>query len=93
VTQADDTNTTARWRWRTFPVYFAFATGMLIAALANRETDSGLELVVMVAAVFLFGYAIAHLIVTNILVSGRIRRRQLEPRDSDEYEDVIVHPK
>jgi hypothetical protein len=46
----------------------------------------------MVAAVFLFGYAIAHLIVTNILVSGRIRRRQLEPRDGDEYEDVIVHP-
>jgi hypothetical protein len=86
-----------RWKWRTFPVFFAFATGLLVAALLNTETDNTLEGIVQIAALLLFGYGIAHLIVRNVVVAGRARTRSVgddhnNDADHDEWEDVIVHP-
>lgn len=83
------------WRWLTFPVFFAFATGLLIASLLNVETDSTLEGVVQIAALLLFGYALAHLIITNVVVAGRVRRRQrAAPGDQapEDWEDEVVYP-
>ena len=84
-----------RWRWLTFPVFFAFATGLLIASLLNVETDSTIEGVVQIAALLLFGYGLAHLIITNVIVAGRVRRRQLREQSdeaSDDWEDEVVYP-
>lgn len=81
----------ARWRWRTFPVFCAFVAGLLIASLLNRETDSNAEALVQYAAVLGTGYAIAHLLVTNVVTAGRLRRR--ENADADpEWEETIIHP-
>lgn len=85
----------ASWRWLTFPVYFAFATGLLIASLLNVETDNAIEGVVQIAALLLFGYGLAHLIIINVVVAGRIRRSQRgthEDGGSDEWEDEVVYP-
>ena len=78
------------WRWRTFPVFAAFVAGLLIASIVNRETDSAIEGAVQIAALVGTIYVLIHLFVMNVLVAGRIRRREQE--SVDEFEDVVVHP-
>jgi len=81
------------WKWRTFPVFFAFATGLLVAALLNTETDNTLEGVVQIVALLAFGYGIAHLVVRNIVVAGRMTKNPpSSPQDDDDWEDAVVHP-
>lgn len=84
------------WKWRTFPVLCAFVTGMLIAFLANAPTSNPLAFVLLIAALLGFGYCIAHLLVTNFLVAGRIRARRASIARGEEqpgdYEEELVYP-
>ena len=75
------------WRWRSFPVFAAFATGMLIAFVVNERTVNPVAFVLQLAALLGVGYSLAHLFVTNVITAGRTRRVR-----GDETEDVIVHP-
>lgn len=76
------------WRWRSFPVFAAFATGMLIAFVVNEGTVNPVAFVLQLAALLGVGYSLAHLFVTNVITAGRTRRSSRE----DETEDVIIHP-
>ncbi len=84
------------WKWRTFPVLCAFVSGMLIAFLANGATANPLAFVLLIAALLGFGYCIAHLLVTNFLVAGRIRARRASIARGEEqpgdFEDELVYP-
>lgn len=83
------------WRWRTFPVFAAFAAGLLIASVVNRETDSAIEGAVQIAALVGASYVLIHLFVMNVLVAGRIRRRERSiaggDAPDDAFEDVVVY--
>jgi hypothetical protein len=82
------------WRWRTFPVFAAFVAGLLIASLLNFETDNAVEAIVQIVAICGAAYVLIHLVVTNVIVAGRIKRReeQVADDDDDDYEDVVVYP-
>lgn len=82
------------WHWRTFPVFAAFVAGLLIASLVNRHTDTAIEAVVQIAAILGASYVIIHLIVMNVIIAGRIKRRDSAPEaeDEEEFEDAVVHP-
>ena len=83
------------WRWRTFPVLAAFVGGLLIGSFAEGSPDSDFEVIVRVIALFGAAYVIIHLIVMNVIVAGRIKRRSAAAADDDEadgeYEDVVVY--
>jgi hypothetical protein len=85
------------WRWRTFPVFAAFVAGLLIASLLNAETDNALEAIVQIVAIGGAAYVLIHMFVMNVIVVGRIKRRDAAtasgdgPDDDSEYEDVVVH--
>jgi len=63
------------WRWRSFPVFAALVTGVLIDSLINPPTNEAGE-VLRIVALLGFGYVLAHLFVTNVVIAGRIRRRE-----------------
>jgi hypothetical protein len=90
------TSASPDWRWRTFPVFAAFVAGLLLASLLNAETDNALEAIVQIVAIGGAAYVLIHLFVMNVIVAGRIKRRDAavargEELD-DEYEDVVVYP-
>jgi hypothetical protein len=76
------------WHWRTFPVFAAFSAGLLVAFLSNEGTVNPVAFALLIAALLGVGYSLAHLVVTNIVVAGRLRRREHD----DDTEDVVVHP-
>ncbi len=76
------------WRWRSFPVFAAFVSGMLLAFLINEGSVNPAAFVLQIAALLGVGYSLAHLFVTNVFAAGRARRAD---RD-DETEDVVVYP-
>lgn len=76
------------WRWRSFPVFAAFVSGMLLAFLVNEGSVNPAAFVLQIAALLGVGYSLAHLFVTNVITAGRTRRAD---RD-DETEDVVVYP-
>jgi hypothetical protein len=76
------------WRWRSFPVFAAFAAGMLIAFVVNEGSVNPVAFVLQIAALLGVGYSLAHLLVTNVLAAGRNRRADRE----GDTEDVIVYP-
>jgi len=81
-------------RWRTFPVFAAFFAGMLVAFLVNEGSANPVAFFFQLAALFGVGYALAHLIVRNVVLAGRLRRRQQAAaagEDGEEYEDVVVY--
>jgi hypothetical protein len=82
------------WRWRTFPVFFAFVTGVLVASLVNPP-DSNIGYAVQLAALAGFGYGLAHLFVTNVIVAGRLKRRHraAERGESlpEDFEEELVY--
>jgi hypothetical protein len=85
-----------QWRWRTFPVFFAFVTGMLLAFFVNEGTVNPLAFLLLLAALLGFGYCLAHILVTNFIVAGRVRRRRAarargEERAED-FEEELVYP-
>ena len=82
------------WRWRTFPVFAALAAGMLIAFVVNEGSVNPVAFVLQMFAVLGVGYALAHIVVVNVIGAGRMRRRRAavergETPDED-LEDVVV---
>jgi hypothetical protein len=81
------------WQWRTFPVLAALSAGLVLGSTFP---------ILFIAGLLGVSYAVAHLFVTNIVVAGRIRRREKElvmaremgvsDDDGDEWEDAVVHP-
>lgn len=83
------------WRWRTFPVFAALVVGMLIAFVVNEGSVNPVAFALQLLALLGVGYAIAHIIVVNVVLAGRTRRRREaiergEP-DEDDLEDVVVY--
>lgn len=83
-----------QWRWRTFPVFFAFVAGVLVASLINPpKGDVGYA--VQLAALAGFGYGLAHLFVTNVIMAGRLKRRRRAAKRgetlSEEFEEELVY--
>jgi hypothetical protein len=91
---SDDAPRTApRWQWRTFPVLAAFIVGLTAGAFADGRPDSDFGLVVRVFAILGFAYVLIHMFVMNVIVAGRVKRREAgEMDDREEYEDVVVQP-
>ncbi|HYM15622.1 MAG TPA: hypothetical protein VEZ14_08685 [Dehalococcoidia bacterium] len=84
------------WRWRTFPVFFAFAVGLLAASFMNGSPNTEAGAVTQIVALLAVGYGLAHLFVTNVIVAGRIKRRRqaLERGETPagDFEDELVYP-
>ncbi|HEY8172864.1 MAG TPA: hypothetical protein VIH21_07235 [Dehalococcoidia bacterium] len=84
------------WQWRTFPVFFAFVVGMLIASFINGRPDNTAGALIQIVAILGFSYALIHLIVVNVIVAGRMRRRDEQiargETPDDAYEDAVVYP-
>lgn len=91
----EDASASSAWRWRTFPVFCAFVAGLLIASVINGRPDNAAGAAAQVAALLGASYALIHLFVTNVIVAGRIKRRERalargETPDED-FEDVAVY--
>jgi peptidoglycan/LPS O-acetylase OafA/YrhL len=84
------------WQWRTFPVFFAFVTGMLLAFFVNEGTVNPLAFLLLLAALLGFGYCLAHILVTNFVVAGRVRRRRAARARGEalpeDFEEELVYP-
>jgi len=65
--------TTAGWRWRSFPVFFAFVCGAFVMGLLNGVTNP-VGAVFFYLALFGVAFGIAHM-VTRWLAERRMRRR------------------
>ena len=63
------------WRWRSFPVFAALVTGVLIDSLISPPSNSAGQ-VLRIAALAGFGYVLAHLFVTNVIIARRLKRRE-----------------
>ena len=72
--------TTAGWRWRSFPVFFAFVCGAFVMAMLNGPTNP-VGLVAVVLALFGVAFGLAHM-TTRWLVERRARRHQATPAPS-----------
>jgi len=87
---------TPDWRWRSFPVFFAFVCGMLLAFFVNEGTVNPLAFVLLLAALLGFGFGVSHLIVTNFVVARRVRaRREAIARGEtppEDFQDELVFP-
>jgi hypothetical protein len=86
------------WRWRSFPTFFAFVCGMLLAFLVNEGTANPVAFILLIASLLGVGYGLAHMFITNVVVASRVRARQRAAADdgdgsadSAEYEDVLVY--
>lgn len=84
------------WKWLTFPVFFAFVSGLLIASVANGEPETPFSAALQIVALLGVGYGVAHLFMRNIIIAGRIRRRQIEIargiEPKGDFEDEVVYP-
>ncbi len=58
----------AQWHWRTFPVLFAFVTGVVLMGLAT--VAESLFFVIFFAGLFGVAFSLAH-IVTRVIVARR----------------------
>jgi hypothetical protein len=75
------------WRWRTFPVYFAFALGAFIAAYVGvlagiAEERSGNQtpvLVLFVSVALLMGFGMSRITTRWLLTRRFARNRNREP--------------
>jgi membrane associated rhomboid family serine protease len=65
--------TTAGWRWRSFPVFFAFVCGAFVMGLLNGVTNP-VGAVFFYLALFGVAFGVAHM-VTRWLAERRMRRR------------------
>ena len=53
----------------------AFVCGLLIASLVNGRPQNDVAALVQIVAVLGLGYCLAHLFVVNVVIAGRIKRR------------------
>lgn len=84
------------WKWRTFPVLFAFAAGMLLMALLNGTPNNTVAAIAQIVALAAVGYGASRIFVRKVIWERRMRDRGVSPRSRDEpdeeYEDVVVYP-
>lgn len=84
-----------QWKWRTFPVFFAFVAGVLVASIINPPSGNAGYAVQLVALAG-FGYGLAHLFVTNVIAAGRLRRQRRAAERGEEppkaFEEELVYP-
>ena len=89
-----NTNVMPGWRWRTFPVFAALVVGLLIGSFVDGQPESDAGVAVRVLALLGTAYVLIHLFVMNVIVAGRIRRRDdaiARGEDVTEYEDEVVY--
>jgi|GEM_PF-2177541 len=84
------------WRWRTFPVFFAFIVGLLVASFINGRPNNDIAAAVQIVSLLGLGYGLAHLFVVNVIIAGRVKRRR-EAIDrgetpAEEFEEELVYP-
>jgi hypothetical protein len=83
------------WRWRTFPVFAAFVAGMLLAFVVNGATQNPIAFIFAILAILGCVYSAIHLFVMNVIVAGRVRRRQRAlargETPPEDMEDVVVY--
>lgn len=60
----------SQWQWATFPVFVAFALGVVVMGLF---ASTGLALVVFFAGVFCLSLSVAHVVRRQIIASRRRR--------------------
>lgn len=72
----------AEWRWRTFPVYFAFSLALfigvyvgLLAAAANDAGNSSISLVLAGVPAIMLGLGLSRMVVRFMMTRGVIRPR------------------
>lgn len=72
----------AEWRWRTFPVYFAFSLALfigvyvgLLAAAANDAGNSSISLVLAGLPAIMLGLGLSRIVVRFMMTRGVIRPR------------------
>lgn len=96
VIEREISRTPPRWQWRTFPVFFALVSGLLLASFVNGTPDNTIAAIVQLAAIGGFGYGLAHLFVTNVIVAGRAKRRAEAIGRGDvpaeDWEDETIYP-
>ncbi len=83
------------WKWRTFPVFAALVTGMLVAFVVNEGSVNPVAYVLQIVALLGVGYCIAHFVVRNVIIGGQMRRRDAMARGetpAEDLEDVVVYP-
>lgn len=80
------------WRWRSFPVFFAFVAGMLLAFLSNGATSNPVAFVLLIGALLGFGYGLAHLVINNVVFAGRARRQGSANSHANDFEEELVYP-
>jgi hypothetical protein len=77
-------------------VLAAFVGGLLIGSFIDGRPDNNLGVAVRVIAIAGAAYVLIHLFVMNVIVAGRIKRRDSASADGDasddHYEDVVVYP-
>jgi hypothetical protein len=89
------------WRWRSFPVFAAFVAGVLLDSLINPASSTP-AVALRLLALLAVGYAVAHIVVTNVIVARRIRAHEREEAggpaasaehdEEEEWEDEVVYP-
>jgi len=87
------------WKWRTFPVLFAFAAGALLMAVINGEPNNTAAAAAQIIALLGVSYGAARIFVRNVIWKRRMRargegpeRREPQRQEDDEYEDVVIYP-
>ncbi len=83
------------WRWRTFPVFFAFFLGALVMAVLNGAPDNELAAIAQFVVLAALSYGLARIVVRKLFAERRLTRRERQrigDETDDDYEDVLVYP-
>lgn len=84
------------WRWRTFPVFFAFFVGALVMAVVNGAPDNELAAAAQFVVLAALSYGLARIVVRKLFAERRLTRHErrglTEGAEDGEYEDVLVYP-
>lgn len=83
------------WRWRTFPVFFAFFLGALVMAVLNGAPDNELAAIAQFVVLGALSYGLARVVVRKLFAERRLTRRERQrigDETDDDYEDVLVYP-
>ena len=84
------------YSWITLPILVALAIGVLVATIVNGGASNAPGAALVIAALLGLGYGLAHLLVTNVIVAARTKRRRAAiasgETPDDEWVDEVVHP-
>jgi hypothetical protein len=84
------------WRWRTFPVFFAFFIGAMVMALLNGTPSTDIAAVAQIIVLIALCYGLARIVVRKVFAERRLTRRERQiargETPDEDYEDVVVYP-